>query len=84
MPKKKKTRQQKIIADKRKEVHSFSTYSLSSESLKQQVKHPTIAVEKTVTVTTSSYQYLTKDLRKTALFTGFIMLIELVLKFFTR
>ena len=84
MSKKKKTRQQKILADKRRETQSVSLYSLPVESLKEQVKQQAIPVRKAVSITTSSYQYLAGDLLKTAIFTGFIVLIELVLKFITK
>ncbi|MBI5122286.1 hypothetical protein HZA75_00345 [Candidatus Roizmanbacteria bacterium] len=80
MPKKKKTRQQKIIADHRREEVNTSLYSFTPESLTSQSKQHLKPVKKSIAITTSSYQYLTRDLSKTALFTAAIVLIELTLR----
>lgn len=83
MPKHKKTLKRKILADKRREAQYASLYSLPQESLKE-IKHPVTPVKQTVTIAISSYDYLASDLRKTAIFTGFIVLLEVVLKFFIK
>ena len=84
MAKRKKTRQQKMIADKRRETLTTSLYSFSSESPKQQAKQLSIPVKQTAVVTSSSYQYLAKDLRKTVLFTGIVVVLELALRSFIK
>ncbi len=84
MPKKKKTRQQKILAEKRRETSTMPLYTITSESLPTQAKQPISPVKHTQTISTISYNYLGADLRKTALFTGVIVLIELTLRFFTK
>jgi len=83
MAKKKKTRQQKILADKRREVLATALYSFSPESPKQREKQSVAApVRQTVTIASSSYGYLAGDLSKTAIFTGIVVLIELVANYF--
>ena len=84
MPKKKKTRQQKILAEKRRETSSQPLYTITPESLPKQAKQPVLQVKHTPTISTISYNYLATDLSKTALFTVAIVLIELVLRFFTK
>jgi len=84
MPKNKKTRQQKIIADHRREAINTSLYSFNSESLTSQSKQHLESVKKPIAITTSSYQYLRRDLTKTALFTAAIVLIELTLRYIIK
>ena len=81
MPKLKKTRKQKIMADRRRETNSTTLYSFTSQRLTEQPKQ-TILSKTAGTISTSSYQYLSGDLRKTLLFTGFVVLAELALYFF--
>lgn len=82
MAKHKKTRYQKILSDKRREAQVSSLYTFSQESLKQQDKPVGAPVKTSHSVQTISYKYLSKDLLKTAIFTGFIIVAELVLRFF--
>lgn len=82
MAKKKKTRQQKILSDKRREVLTTTLYSFTPESPKQQLKQVVSPVKHTTTIASSSYQYLAGDLRKTAAFTGIVVLIELIANYF--
>jgi hypothetical protein len=82
MAKKKKTRQQKILSDKRREVLATSLYSYTPEGPKQQAKHAISPVRQTATITTSSYKYLAGDLTKTASLTGIVVLIELIANYF--
>jgi len=84
MPKHNKTLKQKILADKRLKAQNEFLYSFSPDSLKKQAKPPVVISRQTATIAVSSYDYLAKDLRKTAAFTGFIVLIELVLRFITK
>jgi len=84
MPKHKKTLKQKFLADKRREAQYTSLYSLSKEFLKQESQTQLIPVKHKVAIATTSYAYLADDLRKTAIFTGFIVLFELMLKIFLK
>ena len=84
MAKKKKTREQKILADKRRETLILSSYSLPEKHFKKQTEEPTIQAKQNVTIATTSYQYLADDLRKTTIFTGLIILTELLLRFFAK
>ncbi|HEX8931900.1 MAG TPA: hypothetical protein VF810_01970 [Patescibacteria group bacterium] len=83
MPKKKKTREQKILADHRRETATASLYSIVPNSLTYQSKNPE-PVKKTVAINTSAYSYLQTDLTKTALLTIAIIAIELIIRFFTK
>ena len=84
MPKKKKTRQQKILAEKRRETSTMPLYTITPESLPQQAKPAISSMKQTAAVSTNSYTYLASDLGKTTLFTLAIVLIELALRFFTK
>lgn len=84
MAKKKKTKEEKILADKRRIIQNESLYSLPLESLTIQEKQPFAPVRQTVVIATSSYKYLAHDLRKTAVFTSIIVTIELILKFLIK
>jgi len=85
MPKKKKTRKQKILADHRRETSTQSLYSFVPERLETQAKPAVEQVKKQPqTISTTAYQYLGTDLRKTALFTGSIILLELLVRFLTK
>jgi len=84
MPKKKKTRQQKILAEKRRETSTMPLYTITSDSLPKQAKQPITPIHHAQTISTTPYHYLASDLGKTALFTVVIVLIELTLRFFTK
>lgn len=85
MPKKKKTREQKARSDHRREASNTALYSFTPKTLNQQAK-PVVSSPKqtTHTISTTSYSYLSSDLRKTALFTSGIILLELVIRFFVN
>jgi hypothetical protein len=82
MPKKKKTLKQKIQSDQRqREPSNAQSYSLPTPA--------THVLEKTVKpvrthVITTDYSYLSRDLSKTAILTGLIIIGELLIRFFTR
>lgn len=108
MPKKKRTRKQKIQADQKRQV----SYHKTSEPSSQKAPSPSIPTnapaeesqpvsfslptslnntpstntklhttsEVTNVITTSEYTYLRKDLVKTALLTGTIVFVELLIK----
>ncbi len=94
MAKKKKTRQQKIIADLRRQLYTSqakdvpleiktenNTQSLSI-TLPKMPKINTTANRETSPAFTNTYPYLAKDLRKTAIVTTAILAAQLLL-FFT-
>lgn len=78
MPKKKKTRHQKIKADMR-----HKDYKAPSEMLVPSFQlnpvQPQIKTEKTQTIATAQYAYLYSDLRKTLILTILIIVAELIL-----
>lgn len=83
MPKKKKTREQKLLADKRREVTNQGLYTFTSTPPKSHAAQPLSSHRQTATtISTTSYKYLAGDLRKTFLFTLFIMVTELVIYYF--
>jgi hypothetical protein len=85
MPKKKKTLKQKLLSDHRREANNTASYSFVAERLESQSKQPIVpSKEHTQTISTKSYGYLATDLRKTALFTIGIIVIELVIRFLTK
>jgi hypothetical protein len=85
MPKKKKTREQKILADKRRTPASDSLYTFTPAIVKSQEKKPAVAIKQTAaTISTTSYKYLAGDLRKTFFFTLFIVVGELVIYYITK
>ncbi len=85
MPKKKKTREQKILADKRQTGASESLYTFTPDLAKSREKQPTATAKQPVaTISTTSYRYLGPDLRKTFFFTLFIIVSELILYYFTK
>lgn len=93
MPKKKKTRKQKSLADVRRQKEPKATQIAFAESKPQKEEHtvaPTATEEPQTPirtskriVQTSDYQYLARDLRKTILLTTSIIVIELAIKFGT-
>jgi hypothetical protein len=84
MAKKKKTRDQKVLSDKKREAQVSSLYSFSQESLKQQDKIVSTPTKQTGVIHTTAYQHLSKDLLKTAAFTGFIIVAEIVLRYIIK
>jgi hypothetical protein len=76
MPKKKKTREQKIIADRRHKIIAPSLEKPSAASVPLR-KIPTA---KSV-ISTSSYSYLNSDLIKTLILTSSIIIIEIVFRY---
>ena len=93
MPKKKKTRKQKTLADVRRQKEPKVTNTAFAES-KPQTRENVVApstpdemqppsrTSKRI-VQTSDYHYLARDLRKTILLTTSIIVIELAIKFGT-
>jgi hypothetical protein len=87
MPKKKKTRRGKILTDLRRQpTHTFSQTSsvLSSlKSVEEKEEEPVISHSSPLhmsPILTSDYRYLSRDLFKTALLTGLIIVAEVVVK----
>lgn len=83
MPKKKKTREQKISADKRRRIEipaSKSAPSISTHSYtKPEALSPAQTINRATTITTSGYSYLVSDLTKTVLLTIGIIIVEYIL-----
>lgn len=97
MSKKRKTRRQKILSDSRHHVHlSFDTKPPTLPEAEAQVATSnryqfTFATatkdtpsQRVQTTALPTYSYLSKDLLKTALVTGSIVIIELVLAQVTK
>lgn len=83
MPKKKKTREQKVLADKRRDNENQSLYTFTSTLSQSQKKPAATAQKHAATISTASYNYLAGDLRKTLLLTLFIIVAELLIYYFT-
>jgi hypothetical protein len=74
MPKKKRTFKQKILSDLRQGSSSHPSASpLPPTEYKVEQSRDSIA--------TSSYHYLFSDLLQTALLTGFVVIVEIVIHF---
>lgn len=92
MPKKKRTRKQKIQADLRQHTDSAvvntpvqeQTYSVENITITPVAKPQKSQNKSGNTIVTNDYTYLRADLWKTTLLTGFIVFIELFIKFFTK
>jgi len=98
MPKKRKTRQQKISTDQRRSEVSLSPISAPQEQASPSVTFSLPASQKdkpvvqkaiqpqreTVTISIGEYGYLANDLMRTALLTGAIVLTELLIKILFR
>ena len=93
MPKKRKTREQKILSEHRKEtVHqtvsshlsSEATFSLSSLSTAKPVIKKVVPQPTVVAVATDEYSYLRIDLLKTTIITCAIVITEIVIKILFR
>lgn len=96
MPKKVKTRKQKLLSETRRKNATpaareadYTTYSLPSASSNTESLSPSkIPAEmgegEKTHVITADYRYLTFDLRKTMLLTFSIIIAELAIKFFLK
>lgn len=98
MPKKVKTRKQKILADSRRKLQGsvvneaeFLSYSLPQQKVETENTLPSFTLPKVGTrsssrghVATSGYQYLVRDLRKTLLLTLSIIAAQMLISFLMR
>lgn len=88
MGKKKKTREQKIIADLRNQLaQTAPSYTLSKTEEHRQEKHvynPLQSPQTTVKVSNGTYAYLSHDLIKTGILTASLTGIQLVLFFLLK
>ena len=93
MPKKRKTREQKIHSEHKKEtVHqtvsshlsSEATFSLSSLSTEKPIIKKTLTQPTVIAVETDGYNYLQTDLLKTTIITCAIVITEIVVKILFR
>jgi len=84
MPKNKKTKAQKILSDKRREMTHTPLYSLPQNISTDQPKQPVARPVNTATISTSSYKYLGADLRKTFLVTLLIIIAEVLIHYFAK
>jgi hypothetical protein len=83
MPKKKKTRKEKMVTDQRREVQQTPLYSVPDVVVTTKIPSiPTPShVSKPIAISTTDYHYLAKDLIKTGIFTGAVVVLELALYF---
>ena len=89
MPKKKRTRKQKMVGDLRQTTNQqplpteqMQTYSVEKKAIvAPKIVAPAHSAK---TIATSEYRYLSKDLLKTVLLTCSIIVIELVLQRLTN
>ncbi len=83
MPKKKKTKEQKISADKRRKIEipaAKSAPSIATHSyVKSETDTPPAAINKNAAIATTGYSYLVSDLTKTVLLTTGIIIAEYIL-----
>jgi len=86
MPKRKKTRKEKLIADTRHAPIASPLYSVPEVVVNKTSKPiPQSQTQQTpITIATKEYSYLGKDLLKTGMFTGAVIAIELVLHFVSK
>ncbi|MBI2034751.1 MAG: hypothetical protein HYT11_03415 [Candidatus Levybacteria bacterium] len=82
MAKKRKTRKQKLTSDLRSQVHHVSSVNEQQFTYTPSA-HISQSTPNTV-ILTQDYQYVTKDLLKTAIVTGVIVAFELILFFSTK
>ena len=93
MPKHKKTRKQKQLADVRRQTETFTPHIATVETSKpvREEHHAAPAPQAlrpqkytaTHTIATADYRYLNTDLRKTVILTVAILAIQILLKHFT-
>ena len=90
MAKKKKTRQQKIIADLRRQIYASKTDNAPFEEKTEKPKQPSLSFKLPAINTVEKKQsfaaitntsYLAKDLQKTAILTASIITAQLILLF---
>lgn len=80
MAKKKKTREQKILADQRHIVYHLETGSAQvSLPAEKKSQYPIDNLAQTQRTASISYTYVGSDIRKTALVTVFIILAQIIL-----
>jgi hypothetical protein len=94
MAKKKKTRQQKIIADLRRQINASQPKSAPVEKKIEKSKKPTspslnlpiinLSEKKQASSTFTNIAYLAKDLQKTAILTTSIIACQLILLFILK
>ncbi len=90
MAKKKKTRQQKIIADLRRQIYASQDHvvvSVKKETPENQVPSSIIKTNIPIRkpeIFTNTYPYLVKDLRKTAILSAAIILGQFILLFILK
>lgn len=94
MAKRKKTRQQKIIADLRRQINASQTKSVPLEekiekreqslSLSLNLPKLNLSEKKQPVSTFTDTSYLIKDLRKTAVLTTSIIAVQLILLFILK
>lgn len=104
MPKKRKTRKQKLLTtQKKQEAHIIESGAALSQQEEPKLASPETGItfslpavpgikspsrkksepaRQTVTIETTEYAYLGKDLLKTAIVTGIIVLVELLIRMF--
>ncbi len=89
MPKKVKTRKQKILADSRRRAAPTSekkvdsiTYSIPAQKhTPNSISVTPAQTNKHVSIKTASYSYLSADLRRTVFLTLAITIVEIIIKF---
>ena len=80
MPKKRKTREQKITANLRHNFsHTFISDAASSVKIQPQITSSILKMGSQRTIAANAYPYLIKDLSKTAILTFAIFLAQIVL-----
>ena len=90
MAKKKKTRQQKIIADLRRQVYASQDHPVSPVIKEEKTEnHIPVILKSNIPVKkaeifTNTYPYLVKDLRKTAILSTAIVLGQFLLLFILK
>lgn len=98
MPKKVKTRKQKMLSDSRRKLHAsivqgaeFPTYSLPQQKSGAETVSIPVHTGKLANhtptsghVSTTGYQYLLKDLRKTLLLTLSIIAAQMLISYLVR
>ena len=80
MAKKRKTREQKILADLRHNFrHTFISQAPLAEKIQAQITPSIITQRAQKTVALNAYPYLVKDLTKTAILTLSIFVFQIIL-----
>lgn len=91
MPKKKKTLKHKLQTDKRRQETAVSsetmqrdtaTFSLPQSYIKKAPASSPRLADKPTVITTHAYNYLGRDLLKTTLLTGSIIVIEILIRYY--